>query len=478
MSRVRKEGRNATMADSLKSATKMASQNSDSALAAHSEALSFRKNIFQTGLFEVDVNLRPVFGSRIQLLGDAHHGKSLLANIMMASAHKTCRQCMTPIIDFVNDWSGEVATTCKCGACDPMRVMLVDSENSFDPAWASTWGVDIDPDFSPDSEGVVEVAEDTFVSADARFVVVRGADAEQTRIVTENMIRDGAVDFVVVDSLATLVPKSRREGKQMIGDHAKTISQFTTGVVAAQGEAANLDGVAPTILMINQKRVNIGGFSPVGTPTQAAGGMALKYNNSITWDLRTVYNNRDFKMGYKFGDSILTAKKDKESGATNSKAAYRCYVDDYEIKGVPYHAGDTDEGNKVYGFLKELGGIDNRWFQKKGSKYIILGREFTKVADIAAFLGRRDVGHLLRFPIFAQKFPKTLRQHLGADNFNYTPFKDDPILEMYEEAEKLTGSNVQSRERQLNPVMLGKKTPGGGKSKDADSADIDKLLDE
>ena len=111
MSRVRKEGRQSTMADSLKSATKMASQNSDSALAAHSEALSFRKNIFQTGLFEVDVNLRPVFGSRIQLLGDAHHGKSLLSSIMMAAAHKTCRQCMTPIIDFVNDWSGEIATT-------------------------------------------------------------------------------------------------------------------------------------------------------------------------------------------------------------------------------------------------------------------------------------------------------------------------------------------------------------------------------
>ena len=80
------------------------------------------------------------------------------------------------------------------------------------------------------NEGVVEVAENTFVSADARFVVVRGANAEQTRIVTENMIRDGAADFVVIDSLANLVPNSRREGKQMI--RPSSPSYFSSTIIS------------------------------------------------------------------------------------------------------------------------------------------------------------------------------------------------------------------------------------------------------
>ena len=454
--------RNTTLADGVKDAVKMASVvKNGGALAAFSDATSFRKSIFQTGLFEVDVNLRPMFGSRIQLLGEAHKGKSLLSYIMMGSAHRTCRQCMTPIIDFVHDWTGEVVKTCKCGANDPMRVLLLDSENSFDPAWANVWGVNIDPEFDEKKgEHAEEVMENVWLTPDSTFVLIRGADADQARVVVENMIRGGGVDLVVIDSLANLVPNSRREGKMMIGDHAKAISQFVTAVVGAQGEAANLDGVAPTLLMINQYRVKIGGFAgPFGTPVQETGGKALQYNNSISWDLKTKYNDGKFDPNdptYKFGDSTLAVKKDKESGATGARASYRFYTNPYTHKGVEYGPGDTDEGSKIFSFLKELGKLDDRWFQKKSNKYVIFGREFSKVSEIAQFLSRRDVGHLMRFPIYAAKYPPTLRKHLRPELYNYTPFTDDPILEMYEEAEKLVGSNVQSRIRVSEPVMLGK----------------------
>lgn len=473
--------RTTALADGVREAVKQASVvKNGGALAAFSDAVSFRKSVFQTGLFEVDVNLRPMFGSRIQLLGEAHKGKSLLSYIMMGAAHRTCRQCLTPIIDFVNDWTGEVATTCKCGACDSMRVLLLDSENSFDPAWANVWGVNVDPNFDEnDRSQAEEIMENVYLTPDSTFVLIRGADSDQARIIVENMVRSGSVDLVVVDSLANLVPHSRREGNMMIGDHAKAISQFVTGVVGAQGEAANLDGVAPTLLMINQYRVKIGGFSPSGNPVQAAGGKALEYNNSISWDLRTKYNDGKFDPKdpvYRFGDSVLTAKKDKESGATGSKAAYRFYTNPLTYKGVDYDAGHTDEGSKIFSFLKELGKLDSRWFEKKGNKYVIFGREFQRVSDIAHFLGRRDVGHLLRFPIYAQKYPLTLRQHLRPENYNYSPFGDDPILEMYEEAEKSTGRNVRAVRSGPQPVMLGKGPKGKAKAKSAGSDDSEELL--
>ncbi len=468
--------RDTTMADSLQVAMKDAMQiatknKADLVMSAHSEALAFRKHIFQTGLFEVDVNLRPVHGSKIQLLGAPHKGKSLLTYIMMGSAAKTCRQCLTPIIDFVHDWTGEVATTCQCGKNDPMRILLVDSENSLDPAWANVWGVPIDPNFDPETEtGAKQILENVYMTPDSKFVTIRGADGEAAKLICERMIQQGSIDLLVVDSIAQLMPRSRRDGKQMIGDHAKVITQFVSGIVAAQGEAANADGVAPTILMVNQERVDIGGFSSYGTPMKGTGGEGLKFNNSQTWKLTTKHERSE--DGNLFGDSTLRATKDKESGSTHSSANYRTYLRPVRKSSVDYFPGDTDEGGKILTFLKSLGETDTRWYEKKKNKYVIFGREFTKVADIQQFLSRRDVGHLLRLPIYAQKFPPTLRQHLGAENYDYTPFRDDPILEMYDEARRSIGGHVQTREQNLKPVMV------SAKRKKAEPKDTDKTIDD
>jgi len=468
MTQERKSNRHGTLADSLKAAMKVALKDSTGTIAAYGDALSFRKSILQTGLFEVDVNLRPTFGSRIQLTGDAHQGKSLLSYILIAAAQRTCRQCYTPIIDFVNDWTGEVVTTCRCGKNDRMRVLLINAENDFDPAWASRWGVRIPHDITKSND-------ELSIADDASFVLIRGGAGESVRVVVTQLVRDGAVDLIVIDSIAVLEPASRREGKAMIGDQAKMVTGLVTALIAAQGDAANQDGIAPTILMINQYRVKIGGFSPHGTPKEAAGGWALKYSNSISWDLRSVYNARDTTMRHKFADCVLTAKKDKESGGTNTSAEYRLYLDDIDIKGIPYTVGQTDEGSRIYSFLKELGTLDARWFEKKGNKYVIFEREFTKVADIAKFLSRRDIGHLLRFPIYTQKFPPTLRAHLTAEAYNYTPFKDEPILALYEEASKQIGSLVQQRPDSLEPVML--RDGSDKKTRTLTDEDVTGLLD-
>ena len=398
-----------------------------------------------------------MFGSRIQILGSPHAGKSLLTYLMMGSANKTCRHCVTPIIQFINDWTGETETTCFCGKNDPMKVVLFDTENCFDPSWASTWGVRADLDFQQELE---DKTQNIVVTDDAALTVIRTSTAEQVQRLAETIIRDGSADMIAIDSLAALQPGSRRAGKSMIGDQSKAVTHLTIAIIAAQGEAMSRDGLAPTIIMPNQERVKIGGFASHGTPMQAAGGEALKFNNTVTWKLRTKYNGsitNGHKISNRFGDVTVVSKKDKESGGTGSEANYRVYVGEHSIRNLEYGPGDTDESGRIFKIIKELGAIDERWYHKKGAKIIVLGREFTTAQAVNEFLMRPDIVYMLRYPLYALKFPEHLRRHLDCDRFAYTPFKDDPILELYEEADLETGRNVQSRERDYQPVMLDRK---------------------
>lgn len=482
----RKGSRGGSLAQGIAESAAILKADSKGAFSMHSEAHAFRKDWFYTGLVEVDLNLKPTVGSRIQILGEAHAGKSLCSALLMAAAQRTCRQCLTPIIEFINDWTGETATTCRCGSQDPMKVVLLDAEACFDPAWAAVWGVELGGKLSMSGEDddYTEEIPGVRVSPDANFCVIRIADAEQCETVVNKLIKSGAVDMLVIDSLAALLPRTRSEGKNMIGDKAKAVTRLIESIVAAQGEAYSMDGVAPTLVMPNQYRVKIGGFAMHGTPKEAAGGMALKYGSTLTWDLRTKYSDGSAK-GYgeqqRFGDTVVSVKKDKETGGTGATARYRVYLRDHTMSRVDYHAGDTDEGGRLFAFVKEMGALDERWFKKAGAKYEVLGRTFTKVADINTFLLRPDIGYLLRYPLYAQMFTPGMRQHLGRERFDYTPFKDDPILALYEEADKQTGINVQAGPREHTAVMLGKQVPGttgpaSGSEPEAE-ADLD-FLDE
>lgn len=136
----------------------------------------------------------------------------------------------------------------------------VDAEHALDPVYARNLGVDID-----------------------ELYVSQPDSGEQALEITETMVRSGAIDIVVVDSVAALVPKSEIEGEMgdaTMGGQARLMSQ------AIRKLAAVINKSNCIVIFINQLRSKIGVM--FGNPETTTGGAALKYGASVRIDVRRV----------------------------------------------------------------------------------------------------------------------------------------------------------------------------------------------
>lgn len=136
----------------------------------------------------------------------------------------------------------------------------VDAEHALDPIYARNLGVDI---------------EELYVS--------QPDSGEQALEITETMVRSGAIDIVVVDSVAALVPRSEIEGEMgdaTMGGQARLMSQ------AIRKLAAVINKSHCIVVFINQLRSKIG--LVFGNPETTTGGAALKYGASVRIDVRRI----------------------------------------------------------------------------------------------------------------------------------------------------------------------------------------------
>ena len=137
---------------------------------------------------------------------------------------------------------------------------FIDAEHALDPVYAKAIGVDID-----------------------NLYISQPDYGEQALEITETMVRSGAVDIIIVDSVAALVPKSEIDGDMgdnHVGQHARLMSQALrklTGVVNKTG---------CSVVFINQLREKIGVM--FGNPETTTGGRALKFYSSVRLDVRRV----------------------------------------------------------------------------------------------------------------------------------------------------------------------------------------------
>lgn len=415
----------------------------------------FRKNLIYTGELEWDLNLRPVHGSRIQVVGDQHKGKTLFTYKMIGAVQRTCRQCFTPIITFVNEQTGEVAKTCLCGQCDPGRAIYLDIEKEFDPAWAAIWDVQLGGRLSMDdnSDDFEEVEDGLRVGPDSTFAICRVKSAEQAGEIVASLIRQSAVDIVALDSVAALLPQEMRDGKAQPAMLARAMTKFFSHVNGAQTDSWIEEGVDPTFLFTNQFRMDIGVMNARADNRKAAGGNAAGYSTMQAYRVNTRYNQSidgGFKMEHIIADMNITMTKDKMGGETGRSAHARLFLRDYKQGKTTYYAGDSGENGKLYEIIKYLGEGDDtvglapdpRWFEKRKGKYVLLGREFTNVAGIHEFLGREDVRFMLRLPILATLTTSaTARAHISTRNYMYSPFlqESDVIWELLDESKERVG---------------------------------------
>ena len=137
---------------------------------------------------------------------------------------------------------------------------FIDAEHALDPVYAKKIGVDID-----------------------NLIVSQPDTGEQALEIAEALIRSGAIDIVVVDSVAALVPKAEIDGDMgdaHVGLQARLMSQ------ALRKLAGTINKTNATIIFINQLREKVGIM--FGNPETTAGGRALKYYASVRMDIRRV----------------------------------------------------------------------------------------------------------------------------------------------------------------------------------------------
>ncbi|MGY8919178.1 MAG: recombinase RecA [Flavobacteriales bacterium] len=135
---------------------------------------------------------------------------------------------------------------------------FIDAEHAFDRYYAKNLGVDID-----------------------NLIISQPDHGEQALEIADNLIRSGAIDMVVIDSVAALTPKSEIEGEMgdsKMGLHARLMSQ------ALRKLTGSISKTKCTVMFINQLREKIGVM--FGNPETTTGGNALKFYASIRLDIR------------------------------------------------------------------------------------------------------------------------------------------------------------------------------------------------
>lgn len=137
---------------------------------------------------------------------------------------------------------------------------FVDAEHAFDPEYAKNIGIDLE-----------------------NLLISQPDNGEQALEITETLVRSNAVDIIVIDSVAALVPRAEIEGEMgdaQVGSQARLMSQALRKLTAITSKSKTC------VIFINQIRMKIGVM--FGNPETTTGGMALKFYSSVRMDIRRV----------------------------------------------------------------------------------------------------------------------------------------------------------------------------------------------
>ncbi len=272
-------------------------------------------------------------GRIIEIYGPESSGKTTLALSVIAQSQK------------------------KGGTC-----AFIDAEHALDPSYAKKIGVDID-----------------------NLLISQPDAGEQALEIADTLVRSGAIDVLVVDSVAALVPKAELEGEMgdsHMGLQARLMSQALRKLTSTVSRSNTL------IIFINQIRMKIGVM--FGNPETTTGGNALKFYASVRMDIRRIGSIKDKE------DVIGSQTRVK---IVKNKVAPPFKTVDFDImygEGISKTGELIDLGVKA-GIVEKAGA----WFSYKGEK-LGQGRENAKlflrdnpaIAEEIENKIRADAGHL------------------------------------------------------------------------------------
>ncbi len=217
---------------------------------------------------------------------------------------------------------------------------FIDAEHALDPSRAQTIGVNLDD-----------------------LLISQPDTGEQALEITETLIRSGAVDVVVVDSVAALVPRAEIEGEMgdaMIGVQARLMSQALRKLTGAINKSNTV------VIFTNQLRMKIGVM--FGNPETTPGGRALKFYSSVRVDMRKIANIQQ-------GDEIIGSRH--RAKVVKNKVAPPFKKAEFDIMNV----GGISRSGSVLDLAVDTGLIEKSGsFYKYNGEVLAQGREGAKAA--------------------------------------------------------------------------------------------------
>jgi recombination protein RecA len=245
---------------------------------------------------------------------------------------------------------------------------FIDAEHALDAEYARKLGVDID-----------------------NLLVSQPDNGEQALEIAEMLVRSSAVDVVVVDSVAALVPKAEIEGEMgdsHVGLQARLMSQALRKLTAIVAKSNTC------LIFINQIREKIGVM--FGNPETTTGGRALKFYASVRIDIRRIASIKD--------GEVVTGSRSKVKVVKNKVAA-------------PFRQAEFDidygEGISKAGELVDLG-VDHKLVVKSGAWY--------SYGDIRLGQGRDNAKVFLREnPDLADEIETKIRERMGMPSLAVSP---------------------------------------------------------
>lgn len=271
-------------------------------------------------------------GRIIEIYGPESSGKTTLALHCVAEAQKA---------------GGEAA--------------FVDAEHALDPVYAANLGVDVDS-----------------------LLVSQPDNGEQALEITEALVRSGAIDIIVVDSVAALVPRAEIEGDMgdsHVGLHARLMSQALRKLAPAVSKSNTV------IIFINQLREKVGVI--YGSPEVTTGGRALKFYSTMRIDVRRIDSIK--AVGNQIIGNRTRAKIVKNKVAPPFKEA------EFDIM---YGKGISKEGELLdLAVALDIIHKSGSWFSYNGER---LGQGRDKVKE-----------YLAQNPEFVAELSKQVKGHMG-----------------------------------------------------------------
>jgi recombination protein RecA len=237
---------------------------------------------------------------------------------------------------------------------------FIDAEHALDPIYARKLGVDID-----------------------NLLISQPDTGEQALEITSALVQCGAIDVVVIDSVAALVPKAELEGEMgdsHVGLHARLMSQALRKLTGAVSRTNTC------MIFINQIREKIGVM--FGSPETTTGGRALKFYSSVRADIRRIGSLKD-------GETIIGNRTRVK--IVKNKVASPFREAEFDIL---YGEGASREGDLIdMGVAKNIVEKSGSWFSYRGER-LGQGRENSRV-------------FLKDNPALAEKLDDELRAALG-----------------------------------------------------------------